>query len=115
MNEAFPRSPPHPHPPPPGGRGPDGRHPIRNPPPLRGRAGWGGGLWLAVALILGRTPALRAQDDGPLAIADLPAYRAALEPPGPGDPEPRPSTFRELWDRPDESRGRRVKVGGRVE
>ena len=82
---------------------------------MRGRVGWGVGLCLAVPLLLGRTPALRAQDDGPLSIADLAAYRAALGPAKPGDPSPQPSTFRDLWDHPDASRGRRVEVGGRVE
>jgi hypothetical protein len=51
------------------------------------------------------------QSDGPMTIADLPAYRAALS-------EDKvaavPVTFRDLWDRPDEFKGRRVAVSGRV-
>lgn len=70
---------------------------------------------MAFTLALGRILSANAQDDGPLALTDLPAYRAALAPPKSGDPAPRPVTFRDLWDRPDEFRGRRVNVGGRVE
>jgi hypothetical protein len=68
-----------------------------------------------VVLVAGSGLAARAEDDGPLTIADLPAYRAALEPTKPGDPPPEPATFRELWARPAESPGHRFEVGGRVE
>ena len=68
---------------------------------------------MALSLII--APILRAQDDGSLNIADLSAYRAALEPPKTGEPPPRPAVFRDLWDRPAEFRGRRVAVGGQVE
>ncbi len=73
------------------------------------------GFCPVILLILGLTTPLRARDDGPLTLTDLPAYRAALEPSKPGDPKPQPATFHDLWDHPAESRGRRVEVGGRVE
>ncbi len=55
----------------------------------------------------------RAETDGPLTVADLAAYRSALELKTPVGPAPRAS-FRDLWDRPDDFRGRRVAVSGRV-
>ena len=67
------------------------------------------------AILVGWALVAGAGDDGPLALADLAAYRGALEPSKPGDPPPRPSSFRDLWDLPEEHRGRRVAVGGRVE
>ncbi len=56
-----------------------------------------------------------AGEDGPLGLADLEAYRAAIDPASPGVPAPAPAAFRDLWDRPAEFQGRRVAVGGRVE
>jgi hypothetical protein len=64
----------------------------------------------------------RAQDSGQddeLSLADLTAYRAALsgkataDDARPTDPSARVG-FRDLWDRPDAHRGRRVTVEGRV-
>ncbi len=51
-------------------------------------------------------------DDGPLSLADLAAYRAALQPGAPGLAQP--ATFRDLWDHPEQLQGRRVAVSGRV-
>jgi len=59
------------------------------------------------------TPLALAEADGPLTIADLPAYRAALDHKTAQEPATRVS-FRDLWERPDEFRGRRVAVSGRV-
>ncbi len=70
-------------------------------------------LGLLAALALGPAARAHAEEDGPLSIADLAAYRAALDP-TPHDEPPVPSGFRDLWDRPGEFRGRRVAVGGRV-
>ncbi|MFO0955873.1 MAG: hypothetical protein U0800_00205 [Isosphaeraceae bacterium] len=56
---------------------------------------------------------LAIQDDGQsIAIADLPDYRAALEDPSdePGESVP----FRDLWDHPDDYKGRRIRVEGTV-
>lgn len=52
------------------------------------------------------------RDAPSLSLVDLATYRAALEgkPAGPA----LPATFRDLWDRPAEFRGRRVRVEGRV-
>lgn len=66
-----------------------------------------------VPLLLVATSLARAEDDGPLTIADLAAYRAALGPSADAPPA-LAVTFRDLWDRPDEHRGRRVAVSGRV-
>jgi hypothetical protein len=71
-------------------------------------------VFLALALIAAWTLPARADDEGPLTIADLAAYRAALEPTKSAEAAP-PVTFRDLWDRPGEFRGRRIAVGGRVE
>ncbi|MBX6316286.1 MAG: hypothetical protein IRY99_25740, partial [Isosphaeraceae bacterium] len=61
-----------------------------------------------VALLL-----LAQADDGePLSLADLPAYRQALEATPLGAAVP--VTFRDLWDDPAAYRGRRVRVEGRV-
>ncbi len=70
---------------------------------------------LAAALLAGWPLASAARDDGPLSLADLAAYRAAIDPTGPGDRAPKPVGFRELWDRPADFKGRRVAVQGRVE
>ena len=53
-----------------------------------------------------------SKDAPPLGLTDLPAYRAALDGKPPGTALP--ATFRELWDRPEAFRGRRVSVEGRV-
>lgn len=50
-------------------------------------------------------------DDGPLGLADLGAYPAALRP---ASNPPIPSSFRDLWDQPDAHRGRFVQVQGRL-
>ncbi len=70
---------------------------------------------LAVVLLAGWTLAGRARDDGPLSLADLSAYRAAIDPVKPGAPDAKPAGFRDLWDRPAEFQGRRVAIRGRVE
>ena len=63
-----------------------------------------------------RTTATTEQAFG---LADLPAEHAALagkatiDGPRAADP-PRPVTFRDLWDHPDDWRGRRVTVRGTV-
>ena len=50
----------------------------------------------------------------PLGLADLPEYRAALEP-GSGSEGPAAAVgFRDLWDHPERYRGRRVQVEGRI-
>jgi hypothetical protein len=52
------------------------------------------------------------EDDAPRSVPEIPAYRAALE----ADPAA-PAVavaFRDLWERPDEFRGRRVRVEGTV-
>jgi hypothetical protein len=58
--------------------------------------------------------ALLAQpgDGTPLALADLPEYRAALE----ADPSApaQPVRFRDLWNHPDAYRGHRVEIEGRL-
>ncbi|HEX8202702.1 MAG TPA: hypothetical protein VF590_19655 [Isosphaeraceae bacterium] len=62
---------------------------------------------LGVAVVLTGAP-----DDSSLGLADLAAYRAALEPAtGPAVAV----GFRDLWERPGAYRGRRVRVEGRVE
>lgn len=53
-----------------------------------------------------------AEDDTPVSLADLPAYKAALEA-DPASPAV-PVGFRDLWDRPDHYRGQRVRVEGTV-
>jgi hypothetical protein len=68
-----------------------------------------------VALLACWSLAGRAAEDGPLGLADLAAYRSAIEPARPGVPEPRPASFRDLWSRPDDFRNGRVAVAGRVE
>jgi hypothetical protein len=58
--------------------------------------------------------------DDRLGLADLAAYRAALagkptaDEARPSDP-PTPVTFRDLWERPEAYRGRRVMIRGRLE
>ncbi|MFO0889248.1 MAG: hypothetical protein U0790_08930 [Isosphaeraceae bacterium] len=79
-------------------------------------------------------PTTRAQEVGDdlasrIGLADLPAYRAApragprrIRRPGGEEGrcqggaanEPRPVSFRDLWDHPDAWRGRRVMIRGRV-
>ena len=50
-------------------------------------------------------------EDG-LSLIDLPAYKAALD--GRDESKSVPVTFRELWERPKDYRGRRVRVEGRI-
>jgi hypothetical protein len=72
------------------------------------------GVWLCVFAVEAASSA--GQDDPPLGPADYTAYLEALKPP-PGSVE-KPAelvSFRDLWDRPAEYRGRRVAVAGRVE
>ena len=51
-------------------------------------------------------------DDSPLGLPDLEAYRVALS--AKPDPSAISVRFRDLWDRPDEYRGRSVAVEARV-
>ncbi|MEW4571158.1 hypothetical protein AB1L88_25080 [Tautonia sp. JC769] len=59
-------------------------------------------------------PAQESVGDDPLTLADLDAYRRALRPIDPGEAEPAPATFADLWERPDDWLGRRVVVEGRA-
>lgn len=52
--------------------------------------------------------------DHELRLPDLPGYREALEPPADTSEPAVPVGFRELWERADRHRGRRVQVEGRV-
>ncbi|MDG3002491.1 hypothetical protein [Paludisphaera mucosa] len=73
------------------------------------------GLVLVATLLLAATPRSDAwQDDAPLGLGDLAAEHAALAGKTGDSSPPRPATFRTLWDRPDEFRGKRVRVAGRV-
>ncbi|OJW13708.1 MAG: hypothetical protein BGO49_29735 [Planctomycetales bacterium 71-10] len=66
----------------------------------------------AALMLLGARPS-PAQDDAALGLGDLAAEHDALSGKGDGA-SPVSATFRDLWDRPDEFRGRRVRVVGRV-
>lgn len=65
---------------------------------------------LLLLLVIFARPA--AADDGRLSLADLAAYRRAVDgaPAGPAVA----ATFRQLWDHPGAYQGRRVRVSGRV-
>ncbi len=65
-----------------------------------------------IACLLIFTATARADDTSPVGLADLPAYRAALD----GKPAGAavPAAFRDLWDRPDAFAGKRVRIEGRV-
>ncbi len=65
---------------------------------------------LAALLALGATCGLA--DDSPLTIADLDAYRLALE--GKPDETPVAVGFHELWEQPRTYQGHRVRVEGKV-
>src|SRR5262249_55378889 len=82
---------------------------------------------LLIALSLGSAAASAGQDadadrerDDRLGLTDLAAYRAALsgkataDDARPSDP-PVPVGFRDLWERPEAYRGRRVTIRGRLE
>ncbi len=66
----------------------------------------------ALLLLIAPTHAA-AQDDAPLGLGDLAAEHDALTGKGNGSP-PTAATFRDLWERPDDFRSRRVRVVGRV-
>ena len=70
-------------------------------------------LGRAILIVAAWALACPAEEDGPLTVADLAAYRAALDP-RPDDGNAPAVGFRDLWDRPDAYRGRRVAVAGRV-
>lgn len=78
-------------------------------PTLIGMVGMG---LLAGCLAAGAQEAPAVADGSPLSLADLESYREALADP-PTEPAPA-VTFRELWDRPEAFRGRRVTVEGRL-
>ena len=67
---------------------------------------------IPLALLLTLAASTVSDDGTALSLADLPSYRAALAPHAGG--KARPVTFRDLWDRPDVYRGRRVRVTGQV-
>ena len=69
------------------------------------------GLPLSIVLSLVAAGPIEV-DGSSLGLADLPAYRNALEA-GPED-SAEPVTFRDLWDDPDRFEGQRVRVVGRV-
>ena len=67
---------------------------------------------VAIILLLFASVGSFADDPAGLALADLAAYRAAIDgkPAGPAVA----ATWKQLWDRPEEFRNRRVRVEGRV-
>src|SRR5262245_37666871 len=72
---------------------------------------WLGAVVAAVALIVGAGAG--PADAPPVTIADLAGYREALD----GKPvgaAPVAVGFGELWEKPDDYRGRRVRINGRV-
>ncbi|WP_165070681.1 hypothetical protein [Paludisphaera rhizosphaerae] len=71
------------------------------------------GRWAALVVAMLVATSATAQDDAPLGLTDLAAEHDALTGKGDASP-PRPATFRDLWERPDEFRNRRVAVSGRV-
>ncbi|WP_152052397.1 hypothetical protein [Tautonia marina] len=75
----------------------------------------GGLLLLLLIGLSGSTLAVQDQvGDDPLTLADLDAYRKALQPDEPGSADPQPVTFADLWERPDDWLGRRVVIEGRA-
>jgi hypothetical protein len=88
-------------------------------------AGWLSRCLTALVVAIAAPPAVAAGQGPPDAgdqgfgLADLPAEHAALagkatiDGPHAADP-PRPVSFRDLWDHPDDWRGRRVVVRGTV-
>jgi hypothetical protein len=76
-------------------------------------------LWLSAPGGLSWADEPQSGQDDQLSLADLAAYRAALsgkataDDARPSDPPARVG-FRDLWERPDAYRGRRVTVHGRV-
>jgi len=81
-------------------------------------------LALGFACVLASSAAQAAQEDSErddrIGLADLAAYRASLsgrptaDDARPSDPPAR-AGFRDLWERPEAYRGRRVTIGGRLE
>lgn len=70
---------------------------------------------LMVALAASLPVLGQEQDDGGrLGLADLPAYRAALNPRRSSDEPPAFTSHRDLWENPERFTGRRVTVGGRI-
>ncbi|MDR3622761.1 MAG: hypothetical protein P4L85_25635 [Paludisphaera borealis] len=68
--------------------------------------------WLIAATLF--VLAGQVEDDAPLGLADLAAEHAALTGKSDASGPPQAVAFRDLWDRPDAWRGRRVIVRGRV-
>ena len=68
----------------------------------------------ALIVLLIDAPALPASEEGPLGLADLPAYQAALSGRSDHDKVPVPVEFRDLWDHPKQFEGRRVEVAGAI-
>ena len=88
-------------------------------PAIRGRAAF----FVGFMLVIGSCRWCGADDSEVpprLTLADLATYRAALagkvtaDDASAADP-PAPSSFKDLWSRPDAFRGRRVTVEGRIE
>jgi hypothetical protein len=71
------------------------------------------GVALCLLIAACCSPAV-SQEDAPLTIADLDAYRSALRADGPDAPKPEPVTFGDLWERPEAYLGRRVAIEGRA-
>lgn len=67
-------------------------------------------IWLCGVAIA----AASGPDDSALDLADLPAYRTALQPRSGAEMPAAAVGFRDLWDDPERYRGRRVRVQGRI-
>jgi hypothetical protein len=77
-------------------------------------------LGLGCAASAGQDADLNHERDDRLGLADLAAYRAALSGKATADDarpsdSPQPVGFRDLWERPEAYRGRRVTIRGRLE
>ncbi len=68
---------------------------------------------LVYMICVGRE-AVAQSDDARFGLADLSAYRAALESPGPRAEPAVPAGFSEVWTYPERYQGRRVRVEGRL-
>lgn len=64
-------------------------------------------VWVGIGTCL-------AGDDAPLGLGDLAAEHDALAGKGADSGPAVAASFRDLWERPDEFRGRRVRIDGRV-
>lgn len=71
------------------------------------------GRWAAIVVLVFVASSATAQNDSPLGLTDLSAEHEALTDKGASTP-PRPATFRDLWERPNEFCNRRVAITGRI-